>query len=298
MEETGAAFVFRYDRVMSFRIFKSAAAVFIESTDAPGLFRHVENGFSFNELFTAPDAAGYLSRVYEANRVEVSFNPDISYDAPIGDQEVWAAGVTYFRSRTARMEEAEVAGGDVFYDKVYEAPRPELFFKATPARTRGHLDHVGIRSDSTWDVPEPEFTLAISSEGKIFGHTIGNDMSSRSIEGENPLYLPQAKNYTGACALGPCLVVGDAPAPETTIAISISRAGSEVFSGETSLSQIKRSFEELAGYLFRSNHFKNGAYLMTGTGIVPDSSFTLQAGDVVSITIEGIGTLTNTVEKV
>ncbi len=283
---------------MSFRIFKTASAVFIESSDAPGLFRHIESGFSFNELFTAPDPAGYISRVFEGGSDEVSFNPEISYDAPIGDQEVWAAGVTYFRSRTARMEEAEIAGGDIFYDKVYEAPRPELFFKATAARTRGHLDHVGIRSDSTWDVPEPEFTLAINSAGKIFGHTIGNDMSSRSIEGENPLYLPQAKNYTGACALGPCLVVADQPAAETTISITISRGGKEVFSGETALSQIKRRFDELAGWLFKCNHFKQGAYLMTGTGIVPDSNFTLQEGDEIAITIEGIGTLRNIVEKV
>lgn len=298
MDGTGAPLFFRYHRDMSFRIFNSSTAVFIESTEAPGLFRHVETGFSFNELFTAPDPAGYVAAVYSGAGEEVSFNPDISYQAPIGDQEVWAAGVTYYRSRTARMEEAETAGGDVFYDKVYEAPRPELFFKATAARARGHLDKVGIRNDSTWDVPEPEFTLAISSEGKIFGHTIGNDMSSRSIEGENPLYLPQAKNYTGSCALGPCLVVADSPSPATTISITIARAGREVFSGETSLSQIKRSFEELAGYLFRSNHFKSGAYLMTGTGIVPDSSFTLEVDDIVSITIEGIGTLTNTVEKV
>lgn len=283
---------------MSFRIFKTSAAVFLESSDGPGLFRHVESGFSFNELFTSPDPSTYIATVYDRAGKEVSFNPDIAFAAPVGDQEVWAAGVTYFRSRTARMEEAEHAGGDIFYDKVYEAPRPELFFKATAARTRGHLDHVGIRSDSTWDVPEPEFTLAINSEGKIFGHTIGNDMSSRSIEGENPLYLPQAKNYTGACSLGPCLVVADAPAPETTIAIAISRDGNEVFSGETSLSQIKRSFEELAGYLFRANHFKNGVYLMTGTGIVPDPSFTLQENDKIAIAIEGIGTLQNTVEKV
>ena len=298
MDDAGVALNFRYHRDMSFRIFKSATAFFIENTDTPGLFRHIEDGFSFNDLFTSSDPADYINRVYEANGEDVSFNPEISFQAPIGDQEVWAAGVTYFRSRTARMEEAETAGGDIFYDKVYEAPRPELFFKSTAARTRGHLDHVGIRSDSTWDVPEPEFTLAITSEGKIFGYTIGNDMSSRSIEGENPLYLPQAKNYTGSCALGPCLVIADSPSPETTIAISISRAGSEVFSGETTLSQIKRSFEELAGYLFRSNHFKYGAYLMTGTGIVPDSSFTLQPDDVISITIEGIGTLTNTVEQV
>jgi 2-dehydro-3-deoxy-D-arabinonate dehydratase len=283
---------------MSFRIFKTASANFLENSEQPGLFRHISEGFSFNELFTAPNPLAYVQAVYESESGEESFNSEISFAAPIGDQEVWAAGVTYFRSRTARMEEAETAGGDVFYDKVYEAPRPELFFKSNAARVRGHLDHVGIRSDSTWDVPEPEFTLAISSEGTIFGFTIGNDMSSRSIEGENPLYLPQAKNYTGSCAIGPCLVVGPTPSPETSITISISREGAEVFSGETSLSQIKRSFEELAGYLFRSNHFANGVYLMTGTGIVPDSSFTLKEGDVVAITIEGIGTLENTVERV
>ena len=203
---------------MPLRIFKSANATFIENTEAPGLFRHVGPGFSFNDLFTSPDPGGYASQIYHYSLAdEVPINPEVSFQAPIGDQEVWAAGVTYFRSRTARMEEAESAGGDVFYDKVYDAERPELFFKASSSRVRGHLDHVGIRSDSTWDVPEPEFTLAISSEGKIFGHTIGNDMSSRSIEGENPLYLPQAKNYTGSCALGPCLVVAESPAPEAAI---------------------------------------------------------------------------------
>lgn len=283
---------------MSFRLFKTAAAVFIENSEAPGLFRHAGPEFSFDALFTSPDPAAHVSAAYDSGAHDLSFNPEISFQAPIGDQEVWASGVTYFRSRTARMEEAESAGGDIFYDKVYEAPRPELFFKATSARVRGHLDHVGIRSDSTWDVPEPEFTLAINHEGKIFGHTIGNDMSSRSIEGENPLYLPQAKNYTGSCALGPCLVVASSPAPETKISISITRGGQEVFSGDTALSQIKRSFEELAGWLFKCNRFPKGTYLMTGTGIVPDSDFTLQVDDEVAITIEGIGTLRNRVERV
>jgi 2-dehydro-3-deoxy-D-arabinonate dehydratase len=157
---------------------------------------------------------------------------------------------------------------------------------------------VAIRKDSTWDVPEPELTLAITSTGKIFGYTIGNDMSSRSIEGENPLYLPQAKVYTGSCSIGPCLVVGPTPAPEATIAIQINRDGETVFSGETQVSQLKRGLEELAGFLFRSNEFRYGAYLMTGTGIVPDSDFTLQAGDQISISIEGAGTLVNSVEVV
>ena len=283
---------------MPYRIFRSKQSTFIESTDSPGLFRHVSDRFSFNDLFTSEDPLGYISDLFSDASQGESFDSNIPYQPPIGDQEVWAAGVTYFRSRTARMEEAETAGGDVFYDKVYDADRPELFFKATAPRTRGHLDHVAIRSDSSWDVPEPELTLAITSGGKIFGHTIGNDMSSRSIEGENPLYLPQAKVYTGSCSIGPCLVVGDPPGPDTTIAIEISRENEVAFSGDTTVSQIKRSFEELAEFLFRSNEFKHGAYLMTGTGIVPDSDFTLQPGDIVSISIDGIGTLTNTIEKI
>lgn len=283
---------------MSFRLFRTADAVLIESTDVPGLFRRAGADFSFDALFTASDPAACIAALYEAGADDTALDPSASCLPPIGEQEVWASGVTYYRSRSARMEEAEKAGGDIFYDKVYEAPRPELFFKATAARTRGHLDHVGIRSDSTWDVPEPEFTLAINHEGRIFGHTIGNDMSSRSIEGENPLYLPQAKNYTGSCALGPCLVVGPTPPPETKIAIAISRGGKEVFTGETSLSQIKRSFEELAEWLFRCNRFPKGAYLMTGTGIVPESDFTLHVGDEIAICIEGIGTLVNCVEAV
>ncbi|MAS91791.1 MAG: 2-hydroxyhepta-2,4-diene-1,7-dioate isomerase [Verrucomicrobiales bacterium] len=283
---------------MPYRIFRSHQSIFIESSEAPGLFRHVSESFSFNDLFTSEDPVGYIESIYSDASEGESFDPEIPYQPPIGDQEVWAAGVTYFRSRTARMEEAESAGGDIFYDKVYDADRPELFFKATAPRTRGHLDNVAIRSDSTWDVPEPELTLAITDSGKVFGFTIGNDMSSRSIEGENPLYLPQAKVYTGSCSIGPCLVVGDAPGPDTTIAIEISRGGEVVFSGDTTVSQIKRGFDELAGFLFRSNEYKHGAYLMTGTGIVPDSDFTLQPGDVISISIEGAGTLTNTVEKI
>lgn len=283
---------------MAFRIYRSSESVFIENTNSPGVFRIAQPGFSFNALFSSPDPQKHVSDAYADASNGEAIGVDTHLLAPLGDQEVWAAGVTYFRSRTARMEEAETAGGDVFYDKVYDAERPELFFKSSANRARGHLAPVGIRSDSTWDVPEPEFTLAISSTGKIFGHTIGNDMSSRSIEGENPLYLPQAKSYTGACSLGPCLVVGDRAAPDTGIKITIKRDGSSVFSGETAISQIKRTFDELAGFLFRCNEFTNGAYLMTGTGIVPDSDFTLHEGDEISITIEGIGTLTNSVEKV
>ncbi|AOS44682.1 Fumarylacetoacetate (FAA) hydrolase family protein [Lacunisphaera limnophila] len=216
--------------------------------------------------------------------------------APIGTQEVWAAGVTYLRSRTARMEESKDAGGGTFYDKVYHAVRPELFFKGTPHRVAGPGTAVRIRGDSQWNVPEPELTLAINKDGRIFGYTVGNDMSSRDIEGENPLYLPQAKVYDRSTGLGPCLLVTDAPLPPTTtIAIEIRRDGAAAFSGSTQISQIKRAFPELAEFLFRDNSFPRGAYLMTGTGIVPPDAFTLRAGDEIRITIEPIGTLVNTV---
>lgn len=280
---------------MAYLLYRSRDFVFIEDSEAPGLFRQADAGFSVNELFTSEDPERLVAEAYESGAEAVSFDPGIPHQPPIGDQEVWAAGVTYFRSRTARMEEAEVAGGDIFYDKVYDAERPELFFKATAPRTRGHLDAVAIREDSTWDVPEPELTLAITSAGRIFGYTIGNDMSSRSIEGENPLYLPQAKVYTGSCSIGPCLVVGPPPAPEAFIRIEIERNGEKIFSGETQVAQLKRGLEELAGFLFRSNDFRYGAYLMTGTGIVPDSDFTLEEGDRISISIDGAGTLVNSV---
>lgn len=250
--------------------------------------------FCFDSLFSSDDPLEYVQSQYlSGNAAEI---PNASLMPPIGHQEIWAAGVTYFRSRDARMEESESSGGDRFYDMVYDADRPELFFKATAERTRGHEDKVCIRSDSSWDVPEPELTLAINSNGKIFGYTVGNDMSSRSIEGENPLYLPQAKVYRGSCALGPCLVVGAAPAKEAMISVKITRSGEEVFSGSTEVSQIKRGFDELAEFLFRENEFPKGALLMTGTGVVPDSDFTLSSGDVITITIDGIGTLENQVE--
>ena len=250
--------------------------------------------FCFDSLFSSDDPLEYVQSKYlSGNAAEI---PSGSLMPPIGHQEIWAAGVTYFRSRDARMEESESSGGDRFYDMVYDADRPELFFKATAERTRGHEDKVCIRSDSSWDVPEPELTLAINSNGKIFGYTVGNDMSSRSIEGENPLYLPQAKVYRGSCAVGPCLVVGAAPAKEAMISVKITRSGEEVFSGSTEVSQIKRGFDELAEFLFRENEFPKGALLMTGTGVVPDSDFTLSSGDVITITIDGIGTLENQVE--
>ena len=214
--------------------------------------------------------------------------------APIQSQEVWASGVTYLRSKVGRQEESKNAGGSDFYARVYEAERPELFFKATPGRVAAPGGKVRIRKDSTWDVPEPELTLVITSSGKIVGYTIGNDMSSRSIEGENPLYLPQAKTYDGCAALGPCIFVTQKPLPENTIIqLEISRDGKKVFEGSIAISQIKRKFTELVGFLYRECSFPNGSFLMTGTGIVPGSEFTLQKGDQVTITIEPIGTLVN-----
>ena len=214
----------------------------------------------------------------------------------VQSQEVWAAGVTYYRSRTARMEESHAAGGGSFYDKVYEAARPELFFKASAHRVAAPGSTVRIRSDSHWNVPEPELTLAINSAGKIFGYTLGNDMSSRDIEGENPLYLPQAKVYDRCASLGPCLVVSDQlPPAATVISIGIERDGQSVFSGETTLGQIKRPLPSLAEWLFRDNSFPRGCYLMTGTGIVPPDSFTLRSGDEIRITLGLVGTLINIV---
>lgn len=213
---------------------------------------------------------------------------------PIGNQEIWASGVTYYRSREARKEESKAAGGGDFYEKVYDAERPELFFKSTAARAVGTGGKVNIRKDSTWDVPEPELTLFISSQGSIEGYTIGNDMSSRSIEGENPLYLPQAKSYDRSAAIGPCLWVPEKPInPEEEISLEILRNGSIVFEGRIAINQIKRSFEELAQFLFREMTFKYGCYLMTGTGIIPPNDFTLQSNDEIRITIGPIGTLVN-----
>lgn len=216
--------------------------------------------------------------------------------APLQSQEVWAAGVTYLRSMKARREESKEAGGDTFYDRVYAAERPELFFKATPHRVVAPGAPVRIRADSKWNVPEPELTLAINSAGKIFGFTAGNDMSSRDIEGENPLYLPQAKVYSGCAALGPALVLTDTvPGPETVIALEIRRAGAAVFSDKITVSQIKRALPSLADWLFRDNAFPHGCYLMTGTGIIPPDNFTLNHGDEIHITIDSVGTLINPV---
>lgn len=218
--------------------------------------------------------------------------------APIDRQEVWASGVTYYQSKIGREEEAKAAGGSDFYARVYVADRPELFFKATAARVAGPGAPIRIRKDSSWDVPEPELTLVVTSNAKIVGYTIGNDVSSRSIEGENPLYLPQAKTYDASAALGPCILVEETPLPDSTgIHLEIKRQGELVFTGRTDLSQLKRKPKELVEYLCRETSFPYGVFLMTGTGIVPGSDFTLQVGDEVTITIDGIGSLTNIVER-
>jgi 2-dehydro-3-deoxy-D-arabinonate dehydratase len=221
---------------------------------------------------------------------------DITLDVPMDEQEIWAAGVTYLRSRDARMEESTEKS---VYDRVYDAERPEIFFKAMRNRVSGSGTTVAIRSDSSWDVPEPEFTLAINAMGEVVGYTIGNDVSSRTIEGENPLYLPQAKVYSKCAGLGPVIAlaweltkIGD-----LKIKLAIRRDDEILFEGETSTSQIHRPFEELVSYLFRNNDFPHGVFLMTGTGIVPPSEFTLEDGDDVTITIDGIGTLENPVVR-
>ena len=241
----------------------------------------------------AGEVESILEGVKTANPAEVNGGilppvPDLT--------EIWAAGVTYLRSKSARMEESEKSGGDVFYDMVYDAERPELFFKAMGYRAIGAGGEIRFRGDSSWDVPEPELTLAINSGGEIFGFAVGNDVSSRSIEGENPLYLPQAKVYRGSCAVGPCLLLGrDALKSDASIKLTITRAGKVVFDDSTDLTQLKRSFEELVEFLYRELDFPNGAMLMTGTGLVPGSDFTLSPEDVVAIEIEGLGVLENVV---
>ena len=252
--------------------------------------------FSVDRLFAAADPVALATTAFAAGNPAKTPGPEHQRTPLIGRQEVWAAGVTYLRSKSARVAESRDAGGGTFYDRVYEADRPELFFKATPHRVAAPGTGVRIRSDSRWNVPEPELTLAINSRGKIFGYTIGNDMSSRDIEGENPLYLPQAKVYDRCAALGPCLVItNELPAPTTVIAIEILRDRAAVFSGETTLASLKRPLSSLAEWLFRDNSFPHGCYLMTGTGVVPPDSFTLRTGDEIRITLAAVGTLVNTV---
>jgi len=248
---------------------------------------------SWDALLNRPHLHEYLAEL-DAARFLHELPP---LRAPVGMQEVWAAGVTYWRSRTARMAEAEAAGGGSFYDRVYEAERPELFFKAAGWRVRGPGAPIRVRRDARWSVPEPELAAYFNNRGELVGFSIGNDVSARDIEGENPLYLPQAKIFDGACALGPALLVTPEPLPpETTIALRIGRGDDVACEGSTTLAQLRRSPAELAAYLFRETSFPAGCVLLTGTGIVPPDDFTLQRGDEVTITVAPIGTLVNRVE--
>jgi 2-dehydro-3-deoxy-D-arabinonate dehydratase len=254
------------------------------------------SGRQYNSLFDileaddAQEVADFLT-----NRAAAIDLEKVTLLAPIDKQEVWAAGVTYRRSQTARMEESEASAS--CYDKVYSAPRPELFLKATAHRVVGTGQPLRIRKDSKWNVPEPELALVLNSRLQLVGFTAGNDMSSRDIEGENPLYLPQAKVYDNCCGLGPCITLpGSMPRQqEIGIFLRILRGTDIVFEGQTDISHMARSFEELISWLGRDNSFPCGAFLLTGTGIVPDSTFTLQTSDLVDITIDGIGTLSNLV---
>jgi len=253
----------------------------------------------WDELINRNDLHGYLDKSAPRAQLSAKEAADMLQQdllAPIGVQEVWAAGVTYLRSREARMEESKDSGGATFYDKVYDAERPELFFKSHAHRVAAHGGAVYIRRDSSWNVPEPELTLFINSGGQIQGYTIGNDMSSRSIEGENPLYLPQAKVYERSAALGPGLYVPEQPIPlSTLIRMSITRDGKAVYQGEVAISQIKRTLTDLAAWLYRETDFNQGCFLMTGTCLVPPNDFTLREMDEVDIRIDGIGLLSNRV---
>lgn len=250
---------------------------------------------TLDDLISHDDIYGYLGSMIDQTKRLHGFDRDM-VTAPIGNQEVWAAGVTYYRSRSARIEESKDAGGGDFYDRVYSAERPELFFKSMPYKVIGTRRNVRIRKDAAWSVPEPELALLVSPRAEIVGYTIGNDMSSRDIEGLNPLYLPQAKVYDDSCALGPCILIQQEPLVQSTgIQMKIIRLGKTVFSAATTLSEMKRNAKTLVEYLFRDHSFPYGCFLLTGTGIVPPDAFTLQSKDEIEISIDGIGTLVNTV---
>jgi 2-dehydro-3-deoxy-D-arabinonate dehydratase len=275
------------------KLYKTAAAVLVESNNKYYSIKGQDWQSFINDDNLFQKVESMLKGLPEVDSIDEKITL-----APIGDQqELWACGVTYLRSKIGRQEESQVAGGADFYSKVYDAERPEVFFKATPHRVAGHLGKVRIRKDSTWDVPEPELTLVVSSSGKIVGYTIGNDMSSRSIEGENPLYLPQAKTYDGCAALGPCILVAEQPLDAgTIITLAIKRNDELKFEGTVAIGQMKRQQNELVSFVFRECSFPYGCLIMTGTGIVPGHDFTLQSGDIIYITIDQVGTLVNTVE--
>jgi len=262
-----------------------------------GRVRLLSGTHTLSGVLYAADPAGLARSLVQAGDPGVSVET-VSLLAPLDDQEVWAAGVTYKRSREAR--ERESAGAARFYDLVYNAERPELFFKSPARRVVGPGGAVRIRRDSRWSVPEPEAALVISPTLKIVGYTLGNDMSSRDIEGENPLYLPQAKFYDGSCALGPAVTLAaDLPPPDrVSIRLTIRRGGAAVFEGSTTLAAMKRSFEDLVSWLGRETSFPDGVVLLTGTGVVPPDDFTLAPGDEIAVEADGIGRLVNTVSAV
>lgn len=302
--------------ILKLKLYKTKTGIVIETEHG----FHLLEGENWDTFVNDDNLFGKLAAI--ARTVEPIDNGQqllsTSLEAPIQSQELWASGVTYIRSKIGRQEESKNAGGGEFYARVYEAERPELFFKATAHRVVGSGGKVRIRRDSNWNVPEPELTLMITSSGKIVGYTIGNDMSSRSIEGENPLYLPQAKTYDGCAALGPCIYVTEEPLPADTIihleilrknahgekrsagilpaADKMSALPAPAFTGSVDIKQMKRTPEELVSYLYRECSFPHGSLLMTGTGIIPPSDFSLQSGDEIFITIEPIGTLVNTVK--
>jgi Fumarylacetoacetate (FAA) hydrolase family protein len=277
------------------KLFKTTKGVLVQHNDAYCLIQQ-----DWDTLINRDDLYNYLVKQFPN---EISITAEEAGEwieqhllPPIGKQEVWAAGVTYLKSRDARMEESKDSGGADCYQRVYDAERPELFFKSLPHRVAGHKQPVNIRKDSTWNVPEPELTLYINAAGTIQAYTVGNDMSSRSIEGENPLYLPQAKVYEKSAGLGPCLYVSHEPIlPETGIHMAIHRNGAKMYEGSTTVSRMKRALPELVSYLYKEMEFEAGCFLMTGTCLVPPTDFTLQPGDRIDISIDGIGTLVNTV---
>jgi len=277
------------------KLYKTGKGIVLEHE---GNYYLTEEGW--DSLINQPELNNYLTRLISKTKMipaeEAKKICSEHLLAPIGNQEIWAAGVTWLRSRDARMEESKESGGATFYDKVYMAERPELFFKGLAHRVAANGEEVYIRKDSTWNVPEPELTLFINTAGQIQGYTIGNDMSSRSIEGENPLYLPQAKVYQRSAALGPCLLVTDSPiSTDTVISMTIQRNNKIVYSDSVPISRMKRTPDELAAYLYKETDYPYGSFLMTGTCLVPGNDFTLQEKDVVTITIDHIGTLVNTV---
>jgi 2-dehydro-3-deoxy-D-arabinonate dehydratase len=270
------------------KLYRTNRGFFLESE---GQFWQTEQPLA--ELLALNDLDGALQTLIISSAPSDAFDPN-DLQAPIDRQEVWASGVTYYRSRSARIEESKDAGGGDFYDRVYSAERPELFFKSVAHKVAGPNSAVRIRSDATWSVPEPELALVVNAHGRIVGYTIGNDMSSRDIEGANPLYLPQAKVYDRSCALGPCLLIQKEPLPPSTdITLEISRSGETAFAATIELAEMKRTPQTLVEYLYRDQSFPYGTFLLTGTGIIPPDSFTLHSADEIRIAIGGIGTLVN-----